>query len=342
MTIQYSGQISINDIGDEYEVATANRSLTNLSTGIGLSAPHGIKEFYGRSAAVSVSGATLTGEGQSMTSDTAPYDHWIVTTNPSDKQAVIQMVYDPSSAPNSDHRITIQRGSTYNAMVASNTAYMVHSSNNGGNPYTISIQVLNGDYVRVVIGNSDIGSTHTGSLEWKNRSDGSVTLVSDTFSQYRYTPSGGGGGNFYGCFPAGMMVTMADLSEKAIETISEGDMVLGSGMQSAEVLDVWTMPQESRLIFNINGKLRMTKDHPIKIIGPTSSTWAAMDPEAANEIHPELNIQQLEIGQTLVGPDGYRETVETIETQVEDSQVYNLNVSGDDTYFVQGLLVHNK
>jgi hypothetical protein len=55
-----------------------------------------------------------------------------------------------------------------------------------------------------------------------------------------------------------MMVTMADGSEKAIETISEGDMVLASGMQSAEVLDVWTMPQESRLIFNINGKLRMT------------------------------------------------------------------------------------
>ena len=138
------------------------------------------------------------------------------------------------------------------------------------------------------------------------------------------------------------MVTMADGSEKAIDTISEGDMVLASGMQSAEVLDVWTMPQESRLIFNINGKLRMTKDHPIKIIGPTSSTWAAMDPDAAADIHPELNIQQLEIGQTLVGPDGYRETVETIETQVEDSHVYNLNVSGDDTYFVQGLLVHNK
>jgi hypothetical protein len=67
-----------------------------------------------------------------------------------------------------------------------------------------------------------------------------------------------------------------------------------------------------------------------------------MDPSAANEIHPELNVQQLEVGQTLVGPDGYREAVETIQTEVEDSVVYNLNVSGDDTYFVQGLLVHNK
>ena len=348
MTLQSSGQISINDIGDEYSAGTSNRSLTNLSTGIGLLAPHGIKEFYGRSASVSVSGVTMTGEGTSGTAVFTFYDHFTVSTNPSSEDAEIKLTYNPSSAINSNHSIKIKHGSNYSNMTTNVVATMVHSTNNGGNPFTASIQVSNGDVVQVLVGNDYDGSTHTGSLAWTNTSDSNASLASDTFSYYHFASSGGGGsggssgGGGFGCFPAGMMVTMADGSEKAIETVAEGDSVLASGMQSAEVLDVWTMPQESRLIFKINGKLRMTKDHPIKIIGPTSSTWAAMDPTAANEIHPELNVQQLEIGQTLVGPDGYREVVEAIQTEVEDSIVYNLNVSGDDTYFVQGLLVHNK
>ena len=338
MTLQSSGQISINDIGDEYDAATYNRSLTNLSTDIGLGAPHGIKEFYGRTASVSVSGATLTGEGSSGTAVYTFYNNWTVSTNPSSEDAEIKLTYIPTSSVNSSHNITVKQ----NTVVQGS---MVHSTNNGGNPFTLSIQVSHGDVIQVLIGNSQDGSTHTGSLEWTNTSDSDASLATDTFSWYHYASSGGGGGGSGGggtCFPAGMMVTMADGSEKAIETVAEGDMVLASGMQSAEVLDVWTMPQEARLIFNINGKLRMTKDHPIKIIGPTSSTWAAMDPAGANALHPELNIQQLEVGQTLVGPDGYREVVDTITTEIEDSVVYNLNVSGDDTYFVQGLLVHNK
>ena len=56
MTLQTSGQISLDDIGDEFEVAAANRSLATLSAAGGFTAPHGIKEFYGFSDTIPVSG----------------------------------------------------------------------------------------------------------------------------------------------------------------------------------------------------------------------------------------------------------------------------------------------
>ncbi len=334
MTLQTSGQISLDDIGDEFEAAAANRSLATLSTAGGFTAPHGIKEFYGFSDTIPVSGIAFTGLNSSGTTLTRPYDINTVsisgTGNPT-----LRISYTRTGTSSTAHTVGIFKNGTNINNFNSATPY----TNGTG---TFDVSVVNNDQIQVKVTNASTGTYHQATVQWINLDDNNTVLATDSFSVFKSSGSSSGGGGSYGCFPAGMMVTMADLSEKAIDTISEGDMVLASGMQSAEVLDVWTMPKESRLIFNINGKLRITKDHPIKIIGPTSSTWAAMDPEAAADLHPELNIQQLEIGQTLVGPDGYREALETIETQVEDSQVYNLNVSGDDTYFVQGLLVHNK
>jgi len=332
MTLQTSGQISLDDIGDEFEVAAANRSLATLSAAGGFTAPHGIKEFYGFSDTIPVSGIGFSGLQSSGTSTTRFYDINTVSTS---GNPTLRISYSRTGTSNTGHTVGIFKNGTNINNFNSATSYPAYTG-------YFSVSVANGDQIQVTVTNAVVGTYHQAVIQWMNLDDNNTVLATDSFSVFKSSGSTGGGSGNYGCFPAGMMVTMADGSEKAIDTISEGDMVLASGMQSAEVLDVWTMPQESRLIFNINGKLRMTKDHPIKIIGPTSSTWAAMDPDAAADIHPELNIQQLEIGQTLVGPDGYRETVETIETQVEDSHVYNLNVSGDDTYFVQGLLVHNK
>lgn len=50
MALQTSGQISISDI--KTELGNSSGSLTTLSTAAGKSAPHGMKEFYGYSAAV--------------------------------------------------------------------------------------------------------------------------------------------------------------------------------------------------------------------------------------------------------------------------------------------------
>lgn len=81
MTLQISGQISINDIGDEFEVAAANRSLVTLSTAGGFTAPHGIKEFYGFSDTIPVSGIAFTGLNSSGTSTTRFYDINTVSTS---------------------------------------------------------------------------------------------------------------------------------------------------------------------------------------------------------------------------------------------------------------------
>lgn len=333
MSLQTTGQISILDIADEYDVSPYAASLTALSANAGLSAPHGIKEFYGLSDTIPVSGIAFTGLTSSGTTVSRPYDINTVSTS---GNPTLRISYTRTGTSNTGHTVGIFKNGT-------NMNYFNSATNYTNGTGTFDVSVVNNDQIYVLVTNSSNGTYHQATVQWMNLDDNNTVLASDSFSVYKSSgSSSGSGGTFYGCFPAGMMVTMANGSEKAIETVSEGDMVLASGMQSAEVLNVWTMPKESRLIFNINGKLRITQDHPIKIIGPTTSTWAAIDPAGANEIHPELNVQQLEVGQTLVGPDGYRETVETIETQVEDSQVYNLNVSGDDTYFVQGLLVHNK
>lgn len=150
--------------------------------------------------------------------------------------------------------------------------------------------------------------------------------------------SGGGGGSSGSCFPSGSLIAMADGTETAIEAVQIGDNVLASGGTTAEVLNLHIHENETFDIFTINEQLQTTNAHPIWADGG----WKAIDADAAQVIHPELSVQQLEIGMYLLDKDGYSVQITSITETTEQIIVYNLDVSGDNTYFVDGFLVHNK
>jgi len=136
-------------------------------------------------------------------------------------------------------------------------------------------------------------------------------------------------------------VTLADLSTKPIAEIQVGDSVLGNNGMVNEVIALRIHEQRERTIYSIND-LKTTEAHPLL----TEAGWKAVDGEKAMLKHPEMEISDLSIGDKLVHIDSsgnrYSETVTSITQQTMDVAVYNLDVSGNDTYVVDEVIVHNK
>lgn len=184
--------------------------------------------------------------------------------------------------------------------------------------------------------------------------DVTVTVVNgadnstlDTFDIDHFdSVSGGGGGT---CFLESSLITLHDLTTKRIVEIEAGDLVLGSDGVINEVIELRTIDEGERALFRIND-LVTTAAHPIK----TTEGWKAIDPVAAMDLHPEMTITILEVGDTLIRVDNlgneYQEEVSVISLEITSDPVYNLNVSGsdtpeidgNDTYVVDGVVVHNK
>mgnify|MGYP000153055087 FL=1 len=153
----------------------------------------------------------------------------------------------------------------------------------------------------------------------------------------------------YGCFLENSMVMLEDLTSKRIADMQPGDMVIGDNGIVNQVIELRVRDQAERVMFNIND-LQTTESHPIK----TSEGWKAISPEAAMAIHPDMTITQLNVGDSLtrVNAQGveYADEITSITAVIMNVQVYNLNVSGNDTpditgndtYVVDNVLVHNK
>ena len=151
------------------------------------------------------------------------------------------------------------------------------------------------------------------------------------------------------CFPANSQVTLQDLSTKAIADINEGDLVLGDGGVINQVIELREHAAEPRTIYSIN-HLQTTAAHPIK----TDQGWKAIDADAASEMHPDLSITTIAVGDKLIqiNYQGVETATEIthITSETIDAPVYNLNVSGldtpdidgNDTYIVDAVVVHNK
>lgn len=128
-------------------------------------------------------------------------------------------------------------------------------------------------------------------------------------------------------FLPGTKVTMSDESLKNIEEIKIGDVVLGynefsEGLEPSKVL--YTRNHKAEGYYVINERLRVTGTNPIYVNGE----W-------------KKPVEILE-GDRLVGDSGKEEFVSDIYYVVEDVHVYNLQIENTQTYFADGILVHNK
>ena len=164
------------------------------------------------------------------------------------------------------------------------------------------------------------------------------------------TGGGTGGGDYGGggCLLYGTLVTLADGSTKLIEELELGDLVKTVSIDGldSEVEDSWktftassftSTPASSTVTgiqkeqfsyyFLINNLLKITFEHPVMV-------------ERSGEFL-FLRAKDLLVGDKLYRQDDTWVTIDSIERIEENVNVVNINVESQDTYFADGILVHN-
>lgn len=163
------------------------------------------------------------------------------------------------------------------------------------------------------------------------------------------TGSGLGSGNVGPtCFVKGVLVTLANGKQVAIEDVEVGDVVLGQNGDNQVIAH--DRPQliipdvRDGTLYGFNGGDKfITSEHPVM----TKDGWKAIDQDKAKKFEPHLSeilVGNLAVGDEILILDGSYLTLDSIETYKDQpqQQLYNLMLDGDHTYYVNGLLVHNK
>lgn len=186
------------------------------------------------------------------------------------------------------------------------------------------------------VGGGGGGSTSTGSS-----SGTSSTSSSSSSSGSSGGGAGGGAGGGGGCFIAGTLVLMADGNIKPIADVKVGEKLLGRDGAINEVLRLMQPKLGERLLYAINDENHfVTSEHPFLA---KDGTWKAIDPDATAKENVRLHVTKLEIGDILRTADG-DVVVESIRQMAGsfDTPLYNVHLSGSQTYFANGFAVHNK
>lgn len=142
------------------------------------------------------------------------------------------------------------------------------------------------------------------------------------------------------CFLGDVTVTLADGSTKPMTELKQGDVVRGKKHDNT----VLAVPNHvnAGTIYGFNGgKPFVTGGHPFW----TKDGWKAIDPSLtlADDERHGVKAAKLQIGDKLWLSNGKRLEITSIDAHDADpSQVFNPVVSGDHTYYANGILVHNK
>ena len=183
-----------------------------------------------------------------------------------------------------------------------------------------------------------------GSFTWANWES-----CEGSFRRGCYNPSSS-------CFVSWTKVTMADGTLKNIEDVVIWDKLLWSDW-SINTVKWYDRPQlGERKLRSINGsKYFVSDEHPFK----TTDWWKAFDPvmakmEIVNALNQGwlvsdettedlLNISQLWIWDTLIRKI-WNETIVSLSSKTgnPNTQLYNFALDGNNTYYADGYLVHNK
>jgi hypothetical protein len=151
---------------------------------------------------------------------------------------------------------------------------------------------------------------------------------------------------------------MADGTSRPIELIGFGDLVLGENGSVSRVIGVERPLLGNRKLYSLNGSEPfVTAEHPFM----TGEGWKSIDPAATAAERSDLRVAKLQTGDSLVelaemlvpALIGGNEPVEirtrsvalrSLEPATADpsTQLYNLLLDGDHTYFANDFLVHNK
>ena len=130
------------------------------------------------------------------------------------------------------------------------------------------------------------------------------------------------------CFLAGTKITMADRTEKPIEKIAVGDMVLAYDEKTGDLkpdrVSVVHEPVEADGYLIVNETLLLTRAHPVL----TPAGWK--------------EIGGLAVGDKLIGADKKEIVIASIKASPGKVTVYNFATNPYETYVANGIIVHNK
>ncbi|MFO1047675.1 MAG: Hint domain-containing protein [Geminicoccaceae bacterium] len=159
------------------------------------------------------------------------------------------------------------------------------------------------------------------------------------------------------CFVAGTLVLMADGTQRPIEAIKVGDLVLGRRGRSNRVRGCERTRLGRRRLYGLNGgRPFVTAEHPFL----TAEGWKALDPDATRRETDGLAVAPLQLGDRLcrgtarqAGADPGREALVYLQsvtvleavvgtTGASSTPLFNLLLDGDHSYVADGWIVHNK
>ncbi|MCP4471570.1 MAG: hypothetical protein GY815_12965 [Gammaproteobacteria bacterium] len=142
------------------------------------------------------------------------------------------------------------------------------------------------------------------------------------------------------CFTGDTMVRMADGSDKQIADVKKGEAVLGMNHEKNIVTDIEVPDLGARSVYSFNdGKPFVTHEHPFM----TSNGWKSLSPVETQSEHGMV-VKTLAEGDFLETLGRVYTELDQIDVHTFDPEtpVYNLLLSGNNTYYAAGFLVHNK
>ena len=186
-----------------------------------------------------------------------------------------------------------------------------------------------------------------------------LTQVEDTYNSVAIT-----------CFTPDTKLTLVDGTQKEIQELAIGDELLSMRMPNAQTEDEHpviasdvayadycivelgeTELVTSKIInmffdfadsyFVINGDIKVTGEHPFFVKIP-EEFYLPTRGQNSEEFWCWEYVRNLEVGQIMYDKDMKEISIDTIEEIEEEIEIVNIDVDGNNTYFAEGILVHNK
>lgn len=148
------------------------------------------------------------------------------------------------------------------------------------------------------------------------------------------------------CFVAGTKITLEDKTQKNVEDIQIGDVVLSYNFNSNTVekqkvrgVGAKKIDTTVKYTFDDDEILESTLDHPMysRQIG-----WVSQNPQYTFTVYG-LNTKQADVGVKILKEDGTESLIKSVEIISEESTVFNVKVvENNHNFFANNRLVHNR
>ena len=186
-----------------------------------------------------------------------------------------------------------------------------------------------------------------------------LTQVEDTYNSVAIT-----------CFTPDTKLTLADGTQKEIQELAIGDELLSLRMPNAQTEDEHpviasevsyaeyciTELGESEIVtskiinmffdfsdtyYVINGNIKVTGEHPFFVKIP-DGYYLPTEGQSSEEFWCWEYVRNLGVGQIMYDKDMKEVPIDTIEEIEKEIEIVNIDVDSNNTYFAEGILVHNK